>query len=99
MRGLSRRHLATRLGAAAAHFGALLHHVVVSELLAILRARVAYLGAGRADQAVVPDLPEHQVRARLADFGAIGKQLHVLRVGVGTALYEAVVKRLQTLGL
>ena len=64
-------HLAARLGAAAAGFGAALHHLIIIEAPALFSAAVADLSAGPAGHTVEIGSAQHEIGAGLADLGAV----------------------------
>ena len=80
------RHLTAGFGTATAHVGALLHHVVVFELIARRRARDAHLGAHFARAAVEFGIEQHEPRAGIADLCAGEQCLDVIGRSVFTAL-------------
>jgi hypothetical protein len=70
-----RRHFATRRGTAAARLGAGEHHLIaVRQPLAILRARIADVGAHPAHAPVELRHPQHKIGALHTALGAIEQQ-------------------------
>jgi hypothetical protein len=82
-------HLTARAGTTAAGFGALLHHLVIPETIAILCTALANLSADAAGPAVEVRAAQHEMGTRLADLGAVHHQPDVIRRGMLTAHLEA----------
>jgi hypothetical protein len=83
-------HFATRFRAATTHVSAALHHLVVTELVTVLRARFTHLCTDLTGTRMVFGAEEHEARARVADLGAGNQHPDVVRVGVLPAQFEAV---------
>lgn len=87
---LLRGHALARLRAAAALGGAWLH---AFELLTACGAAGAHLRARSAGESMQVRTREHELRAGPADFSAVHHDAEVLRLGMLSALFQAVVHR------
>jgi hypothetical protein len=87
-------HPAARFLASPACLGALAHLLVASHLFAAFATGPADLGTGGAGLRVERGAPEHEVRARLADLGAIEHEPDVVRLGMLPSLTKTVADRL-----
>ncbi|MCU6435262.1 hypothetical protein LPB67_15915 [Undibacterium sp. Jales W-56] len=74
-------------GAAPADLGTVFH---VSDTLAARGARIAHLGARRANGGVQWRIAQHKIGRRLAQLGAIDHQTHMLRLKMRAPDFEAV---------
>ena len=72
-----RGHSPTRLGAAAAGISAPFHLRVVAELVAASGALLADLSTDGADASMERRLADHEIRAGMADLGAVEQQSYV----------------------
>jgi hypothetical protein len=84
------RHPRARFRAASAGLHAFVH---VADLLAIVCATAAYFGAHPAGQVMQIRSAQHEVRARLADLGAIHHQAKMRRLHVFASHFEAMIQR------
>jgi hypothetical protein len=83
-----------RFSTAAAELSAALHHFIARvDPLAIVRTATAYLRTSLTRPGVELRSAEHEICARLADLGAIGKQTDVVGIGMVAAHLQAVQKR------
>ena len=89
------RHPPARIGAAPAHLGARRHARVIGHPFAVSRAPFAHFGARGAGVVMQVRPAQHEVRAGLADLGAVHHQSDVIRLRVMPALLEAIRNRLQ----
>jgi len=87
------RHLAAELGAGATGFAAADHQIVVAHLLTTTRTTFADLRTCRAGVDVQLRMAQHEVRAGLADLGAIGEKADVVRFRVPPAFGQAMGQR------
>lgn len=89
-------HATARLGAAATALGALLHHRVGTEALTVDCALLTNFGADATDLRVKSGVAQHEVGARLTDFGAIKQHPDMGRLRMVAAHFKTMTHSLET---
>lgn len=80
----------TRIRAPTTNFSTLHHFLVIAEFLAHLSALLTDLRASSAYKGVKLGTAQHEISTGLTDFGAVAKQLYMLRLGMLIALLKTI---------